>query len=371
MAVTMAVPTDSMSSGKVPDPCSAYPGHMTARRWSLAWNDALFGPDGFYRTQSPQAHFATAIEGVPGTAAVLADALIGFMTAQGLHTFVDLGAGRGTLATVIADRATTIRTVAMDIRSRPDRLEQDPAVLLPANMEWVKLPPGQAGRPTLRRRLARLDDALVFAHEWLDVLPCEIVEVGSDGDLYYVMIDTLCGTQRRGGRIHHRDRDWCQRHWPTSDLVTGNRVEIGRSRDSWWSLVTKSLGSGIAIAVDYGHTAQDRPRQSTLAGYRAGRAVPPIPDGDCDLMAHVAMDSLGAALILDQRSVLTALGVRDDPPDPALAAGDPGVYLATLARRGAGAALLGPGYGDALWAFGRRERPARHHVRTTAEGKRY
>ena len=46
--------------------------------------------------------------------------------------------------------------------------------------------------------------------------------------------------------------------------------------------------------VDYGHARADRPAAGTLTGYREGRQVAPVPDGSCDLTAHVAMDSLGA-----------------------------------------------------------------------------
>ena len=47
--------------------------------------------------------------------------------------------------------------------------------------------------------------------------------------------------------------------------------------------------------MDYGHLAAARPPAGTLAAHRAGRLVPPVPDGSCDLTADVAWDSLAAA----------------------------------------------------------------------------
>ena len=49
---------------------------------------------------------------------------------------------------------------------------------------------------------------------------------------------------------------------------------------------------GAVLAVDYGHTVGERPADGTLTAYRAGALVVPVPDGSCDLTAHVAIDSL-------------------------------------------------------------------------------
>jgi hypothetical protein len=48
------------------------------------------------------------------------------------------------------------------------------------------------------------------------------------------------------------------------------------------------------LAVDYGHDQGNR--RPTLTGWRAGRPVPPAWDGSCDVTAHVALDSLAAAV---------------------------------------------------------------------------
>ena len=111
------------------------------------------------------------------------------------------------------------------------------------------------------------------------------------------------------------------------------------------------LRSGLALAVDYGHRREARPAGGTLTGYRDGRQVPPVPDGSCDITAHVAMDSLVHDDLVDQRTALRRLGVSGATPPYELATGDPAAYLAALARSSAAAALTARGgLGDFWWA---------------------
>ena len=76
------------------------------------------------------------------------------------------------------------------------------------------------------------------------------------------------------------------------------------------------------MAIDYGHVLEER--RPTLTGYRGGRQVPPVPDGSCDLTAHVAVDACafatGASLI-EQREALRWLGVSAALPSPVTASG--------------------------------------------------
>ena len=57
----------------------------------------------------------------------------------------------------------------------------------------------------------------------------------------------------------------------TSDARPGDRVEVGRQRDDAWAALLDRLPAGsVAVAVDYGHTVADRPREGTLVAYREG-----------------------------------------------------------------------------------------------------
>ena len=128
----------------------------------------------------------------------------------------------------------------------------------------------------------------------------------------------------------------------------GARVEVGLTRDQAWAGLIARVRSGVVLAVDYGHLANGRPPNGSLAGHRSGRVVTPVPDGSCDLTAEVAWDSVMAARspttvrpeLAGQRAVLRELGVDGTRPAPGA---DTAAYLRDLHRAGAAATLLDPG----------------------------
>jgi SAM-dependent MidA family methyltransferase len=108
------------------------------------------------------------------------------------------------------------------------------------------------------------------------------------------------------------------------------------------------LRRGCALAVDYGHRRGERPAGGTLTGFRGGRQVRPLPDGSCDVTAHVAVDSVITAAgtayeLVTQRTALRALGVDGARPPLELARTDPAGYVRALAAAGAAAELTQPG----------------------------
>src|SRR5690606_17153550 len=137
--------------------------------------------------------------------------------------------------------------------------------------------------------------------------------------------------------------------------------EIGLPRDEAWASAAGTVARGLAVAVDYGHTRDTRPPFGTLTGFRDGRETAPVPDGSCDLTAHVALDACAAAVpgpggrLLTQREALRALGVTAGRPPLALASTDPAGYVRALAAAGEAAELLAP---DRLGALGWPLRPA-------------
>ncbi len=322
--------------------------------WPEAWHDALYAAGrGFYVSRGgPAAHFTTATHGVTG--GVLAEALLALWArTQGPRlprVVVDVGAGRGELAThmlralAVADPATDAacaKVVAVDVVDRPEGLD--------TRIEWVRSP-GGADLPDELAELAELEDALVVAHEWLDVVPCEIAEVDDDGRTRMVLVDPVSGSESLGGVLPAAEAAWCRDHWPASR--PGSRVEVGLARDEAWQRLLGAMGSGLAVAVDYGHLATGRPSAGTLAAYVGGRLTQPVPDGSCDITAHVAMDTLVADLLVRQRDLLRDLGFAATTPPIDLARTDPIGYLRELERAGAEAELIRPdgGFGDFWWA---------------------
>jgi SAM-dependent MidA family methyltransferase len=291
-----------------------------ARPWREAWADALYGPGGFYaRGEPPAAHFRTSVHASPLFAEAVGELLTRVDAALGRPDpvdLVDVGAGRGELLAAVADRfGPRVRVTAVEV-----------GPLAGAVPDVAALPPVTG---------------LLVANEWLDDVPLDVVERTAAGPRL-VLVDPD-GTESPGGPPDPADLAWLDRWWPA-----GDRAEVGRTRDAAWAVAVGRVARGAAVAVDYGHEADRRPAGGTLTGYRAGAQVRPVPDGRCDLTAHVALDAVAAAgraagagdtRLDDQRTVLTALGVDARPPPPGLAA-DPPAYLAALARAGEAAELV-------------------------------
>ncbi|CAM5692501.1 SAM-dependent methyltransferase OS=Streptomyces alboniger OX=132473 GN=CP975_19735 PE=4 SV=1 [Streptomyces alboniger] len=308
------------------------------RGWREASETALYGADGFYRRpEGPAGHFRTSVHASPLYAAAVARLLCrldGVLDHPDEIAFVDMGAGRGeltagVLAALPAEVEARVRAYAVERAERPPGL--DPRV------EWRAAPPaGVTG--------------LLFANEWLDNVPLDVAEVAADGTARRVLVSDD-GTESLGGPVDGPDARWLARWWPLSP-EPGLRAEIGRPRDEAWAAAVASLERGLAVAVDYAHVRGARPPFGTLTGFRAGRETAPVPDGSCDITAHVALDAcaLEGAALLTQRTALGALGVSGDRPPPALASSDPAAYVRALARAGEAAELTAPGgLGDFRW----------------------
>jgi SAM-dependent MidA family methyltransferase len=313
---------------------------VTWTPWRQAWDRALYGESGFYRQAAgPAGHFSTATQGVPQIGELLARTLLTLMDREGLDTFVDMGCGRGELLEQIHRLGPQVRCIGVDVVARPR---------LSGPIGWFQSPGGEQ----VPDELDDLTDTLVFANEWLDVVPCPIAEMHEDGELREVLVHAPTGDERLGDPVSGANRQWCQEFWPVEHLGTGDRVEIGQTRDIAWDNLVSRVSSGLAIAVDYGHTIDSRPAPGTLTGFRQGRQVLPVPDGSCDLTAHVAMDSLTHDELMDQRCALRQLGVSSQIPRHDLARSNPSAYLQGLSTASAAVALTARGgLGDFLWAF--------------------
>ena len=313
--------------------------------WEDAWRTALYGPDGFYaRPEGPAGHFRTASHAAAG---LLAEALTALAASAGCGAVLDVGAGRGELLTALATAAPHLRPRGVDVVARPPGL--------PPAAGWSHSgSDGALGDPLGGVPDDLLDGVLVVAWELLDVVPCPILEVDGAGLLRRVRVRPDSGRERLGEPAHPDDLSWCARWWPLDGAPPGTRVEIGRPRDELWAAIAGRVRSGLLLAVDYAHTAAERPRHETLTGYRAGRQVTPVPDGSCDITAHVAMDAVAAAAqsrgaaagrLTTQRAALIELGITGavTPGWGRRDSGSAADLLADLARAGQAAELLDPG----------------------------
>lgn len=316
------------------------------QRWDTAWQQALYGPDGFYRGSAPADHFATAAQGLGGSGALLAEALLALARRHDLTRIVEVAAGRGELLEALSTARDTsggpedsgdivTDLVGVDIVDRP--------VHLPDSIGWLRSP----GGPELPEELAGLTGTLLIGHEWLDVVPCPVATRGDQGIWHHVLVAPH-GTERSGPPVAGPDLDWLAAHVP--DHVT--RAEVGLARDTAHADLLSRVDQGLVLVVDYGHTRSTRPQGGTLTGYRDGRQVTPIPDGTCDLTAHVAVDSLRADQLCTQREALHDLLGRPSLPPHELAGTRPTAYLEDLSRANALATLTRRGgLGDFWWAM--------------------
>ncbi|MFF6997814.1 SAM-dependent methyltransferase [Streptomyces sp. NPDC008313] len=376
------------------------------RGWRAATEDALYGPRGFYRRpEGPAGHFRTSVHASPLFARAVARLLCRVDEALGRPAelaFVDMAAGRGELVTGVlaalpADVVSRTRAYAVERAGRPTGLdrrvtwlaEPPPGVsgLLFAN-EWLDNVPldvaevDSDGVPRLvlvapdgtERLGAPVTGAdAAWLARWWPAAPGAAGPEGTEdaggprtGPLTETLDAVATGARREPGTgkecgtgsgaesddVSESDAGAGSDGRAESRAGTGCRVEIGWPRDLAWAGAVGSLGRGLAVAVDYAHLAAARPPFGTLTGFREGRETAPVPDGSCDITAHVALDAcaLPGGSLTTQRAALRALGVRGGRPPLSLAATDPTGYVRALAAAGEAAELTAPGgLGDFGW----------------------
>ncbi|MFF3451355.1 SAM-dependent methyltransferase [Streptomyces sp. NPDC002667] len=380
------------------------------RGWREATEEALYGPSGFYRRpEGPAGHFRTSVHASPLFAGAVARLLCRLDAALGRPdplAFVDMAAGRGELVTGVlaalpADVAARTRAYAVERADRPAGL--DPRIswlgepprgvtgLLFAN-EWLDNVPVDVaeadpdgvprlvlvrgdGAERLGEPVTGEDARWLRTWWWTSAGPCPVPGTGrapAPGAGRAHVWDA--GRPRETGpdpaRVHEPPRPRDTRPDPASAQeaprppgadasggeppapAQGARAEIGLPRDLAWASAVSALDRGLAVAVDYAHLAAGRPPFGTLTGFREGRETAPVPDGSCDITAHVALDAcaLPGGRVVTQRAALRALGVSGARPPLSLASTDPAAYVRALAGAGQAAELTAPGgLGDFGW----------------------
>ena len=281
---------------------------------------------------------------------------------------VDIGAGDGRLLSDLLalcrleypGLAARMRPIGIDVRRRPETADRQ--------ITWIT---GEA--PAALHALAPMGlplEGVVIAHEWLDTIPCDVIEIGREGQPCIVLVDEA-GNEFLGASLWDASRcaqegldpypllDWLDRWWPSAmpttfldegpEPVPGVRAEVGLTRDAALAVVAQSVRRGRIVVVDYCHTLEERNAGrcdlGSLIAYGQGRAVDAIPDGSCDITAHVAIDSCAEAAmdalaslgrrasvtITTQHDALASRGVTQRLPDIAMAKADSLGYARELA----------------------------------------
>jgi SAM-dependent MidA family methyltransferase len=319
--------------------------------WRTAMAEALYGRGGFFTRPGAVAHhFRTSAH----HSTLFATAMLRLVAAVDEALLrpdpldiVDIGAGSGNLLRRLATMAPTylgrrLRLNAVELAPRP--------VDLPESIGWYNRPPSPSSIV-----------GLLLATEWLDNVPLDIGTLDASGRLRYVLVDPETGIEEAGPELTPGDAQWVMRWWNQTPLTPGLRVEIGAARDEAWAAAVARVSRGLAITVDYGHMRYGRPPLSTLTGFHGGRNVTPIPDGSCDITAHVAIDSACSAgqsvagqqaVLTSQRQALHALGLNGERPPLSLADENPDAYVRALAAATEASDLMDPaGLGSHYWVI--------------------
>lgn len=301
--------------------------------WREATERALYAPNGFYRRDRSTEHYRTSVGASSHYAAAMVTLLRdvdAMLDCPPYLDVVDIGSGTGRLLVDMAAQCpdelrARLRLTGVDLGPRPDDLAPE--------ITWTtEVPSGVTG--------------LIVANEWLDNVPLDVAEQTPSGPRL-LLVDPLSGEECVGGPPSAEDLAWLDRWWPLREV--GERAEIGWPRDQAWAEAIRRLARGVAITADYSHERADRPVYGTLIGYRNGRVVEPVPDGSCDVTAHVALDACAAAgvaagathtVLTTQRDALRALGLTANRPPVVLAHDDPSAYLRELRRAGEEAELI-------------------------------
>jgi SAM-dependent MidA family methyltransferase len=277
--------------------------------WVEAWTRSA---NTFYSGQWPADHFATA----PSQSTAVAEGLVHHLThvVEHLHDggyfgvidVCEVGGGDGTLMSQVLALAglqhptVTFCARVIELRPRPSHVA--------STIEWIHGP--------VETHLPESIRGLIFAHEVLDDVPLTLAQYDESLTLRQVLVNSATGDEDLGAPISANDGEWVSRWWPHQSV--GGRVEIGAARDQVWAAIASSVSTGIAIAIDYAHTHEQRSlgafAPGTLTGFRHGYPCQPVPDGSMNITAHVALDACAVAAerACTARPVTTALSSQRD-----------------------------------------------------------
>ncbi len=291
--------------------------------WVEAWTRSA---NTFYSGEWPADHFATA----PSHSTAVAEGLVHHLTHVVEHLYDggyfgvidvwEVGGGDGTLMAQVLALAgqqhptVTFRAKVIELRPRPSHLA--------STIEWIHGP--------VETHLPESIRGLIFAHEVLDDVPLTLAQYDESFTLRQVMVNPATGDEELGAPISANDGEWVSRWWPHQSV--GGRVEIGAARDQVWAVIASSVSTGIAIAIDYAHTREQRSlgafAPGTLTGFRHGYPCQPVPDGSMNITAHVALDACAVAaeqacsplpvttVLVSQRDALGVLDRSATPQSP-------------------------------------------------------
>jgi len=178
-------------------------------------------------------------------------------------------------------------------------------------------------RPTIHRSLPADAPLIVFANEFFDALPVEIL--GTAGKLHIAL---------ENNRLHEiwlappdEELEFLDRY--SVHPEAGERVEVPILGQNWIVKIAHAIARGSLVIIDYGYTRNEQlagRHRGTLMAYRHHSASPDPyqAPGEQDLTAHVNFTALAAACeqagmqvekLLTQSQFLMGIGERNQFAD--------------------------------------------------------
>jgi SAM-dependent MidA family methyltransferase len=178
-------------------------------------------------------------------------------------------------------------------------------------------------RPTIHCSLAPGTPLIVFANEFFDALPVEIL--GTAGKLHIALEDN---------RLHEvwlppldEELEFLDRYGVHPEA--GERIEVPMLAQDWIGQIAHSISRGLLLMIDYGYTRNEQlagRHRGTVMAYRRHSASsdPYEAPGEQDLTTHVNFTALAGACeqagmqvekLLTQSQFLMGIGERNQFAD--------------------------------------------------------
>ena len=159
----------------------------------------------------------------------------------------------------------------------------------------ISCSPTQRDRSEVQRSHPPETPLIVFANEFFDALPVEILR--PEGKLYLAFEDGRLAEVWRPPLPE--ELDFLDRFGVHPD--TGERIEVSLAAQRWIGEIVDAIGRGFLLIIDYGYTRSEQlagRHRGTLMAYRQHSASgdPYQAPGEQDLTSHVNFTSLAAAV---------------------------------------------------------------------------
>lgn len=240
---------------------------------------------------------------------------------------LELGPGRGLFARDVLDWSRKkfpefFSAARYTLQEASGALQKKLCVNLREHIESGKVEVVESsGGIAIRRTRGVTVPLIVFANEFFDALPVEIVS--AQGKLHLSCENNRL--QEIWLPAANAELEWLDRYGVHPEA--GERVEVCLAAQKWMKEIAGAMERGFAVVVDYGYTRTEQlggRHRGTLMAYRSHRASvnPYEAPGEQDLTAHVNFSALAAGTegmqgekLTTQSQFLLAIGEANEFAD--------------------------------------------------------